>query len=75
VSFSIVLLSMRDEGSEDAVASDSDYRLRSSGKIDSFVSWSYEGSPPRCILGLHPGNVLPDILEGENPAVAQTLGN
>ena len=26
--------------------------------------------PPHCILGLHPGNVLPDIPVGENPAVA-----
>jgi len=31
--------------------------------------------PPRCILSLHPGNVLPDIPVGENPAVAQTFGN
>ena len=32
-------------------------------------------SPPRCVLGLHPGNVLPDIPVGENPSVAQTFGN
>ena len=31
--------------------------------------------PPRCILGLHPGNVLQDIPVGENSAVAQTFGN
>ena len=31
--------------------------------------------PPRCILGLHPGNVLQDIPVGENPAIAQTFGN
>jgi len=31
--------------------------------------------PPRCILGLHPGNVLQDIPVGENPAMAQTFGN
>ena len=31
--------------------------------------------PPRCIMGLHPGNVLQDIPVGENPAVAQTFGN
>jgi len=31
--------------------------------------------PPRCILGLHPGNVLLDIPVGGNPAVAQTFGN
>ena len=31
--------------------------------------------PPRCVLGLHPRNVLPDIPVGENPAVAQTFGN
>ena len=31
--------------------------------------------PPRCILGLHPGNVLPDIPVGENPAVAQIFRN
>jgi len=31
--------------------------------------------PPRCILGLYPGNVLPDIPVGENPAVAQTFGH
>jgi len=30
---------------------------------------------PRCILGLHPGNVLQDIPVGENPAMAQTFGN
>ena len=30
--------------------------------------------PPRCVLGLHPGNVLPDIPMGENPVVAQTFG-
>ena len=26
--------------------------------------------PSRCILGLHPGNVLQDIPVGENPAMA-----
>jgi len=31
--------------------------------------------PPRCILGLHPGNILPDIPVRENPAVAQTFRN
>jgi len=31
--------------------------------------------PPQCILGLHPRNVLQDILVGENPAMAQTFGN
>jgi len=31
--------------------------------------------PPRCILDLHPGNVLPDIPLGENLAIAQTFGN
>ena len=31
--------------------------------------------PPLCTLGLHPGNVLPDIPVGENPVVAQTFGN
>jgi len=30
---------------------------------------------PRCILGLHPGNVLLYIPVGENPAMAQTFGN
>jgi len=34
---------MRDEGSEDAVVSDSNYRLRSRGEIDSFTSWLYKG--------------------------------
>ena len=29
--------------------------------------------PPRCILGLHPGNILPDIPVGENPAVIRPL--
>ena len=65
---------MRDEGSEDEVASDSNYRLRSRGEIDSSFSQLYKGGS-RCILGLHPGNVLPDIPVGENPAVAQTFGN
>ena len=31
--------------------------------------------PPCCILGVHPENVLQDILVGENPAMAQTFGN
>ena len=31
--------------------------------------------PPRCILGLHPRNVLQDIPVGENPAMAQTFSN
>ena len=31
--------------------------------------------PPHCILGLHPGNVLPDIPVGENSVMAQTFGN
>jgi len=31
--------------------------------------------PPRCILGLHPRNVLQDIPVGENPTMAQTFGN
>ena len=31
--------------------------------------------PPRCILGLHTGNVLQDIPVGENPAMAQTFEN
>ena len=31
--------------------------------------------PPRCILGLYPGNILQDIPVGENPAMAQTFGN
>jgi len=38
------------------------------------LGYTREG-PPRCILGLHPGNVLQDILVGENPAVARTFGN
>ena len=35
----------------------------------------YTRAGPRCILGLHTGNVLSDIPVGENPAVAQTFGN
>ena len=31
--------------------------------------------PPRCILGLHPGNVLQNIPVGENSAMAQTFEN
>jgi len=31
--------------------------------------------PPRCILGLHPENVLQDIPVGENLAMAQTFDN
>ena len=31
--------------------------------------------PPRCILGLHPGNVLQDIPVGGNPAMAQNFEN
>jgi len=30
---------------------------------------------PRCIMGLHTGNVSREILVGENPAVAPTFGN
>ena len=39
-------------------------------------SHSYaRAGPPRCILSLHPGNVLQDIPVGENPAMAQTFVN
>jgi len=39
-------------------------------------SYGYtKAGPPRCILGLHPGNVLQDIPVGENPAMAQIFGN
>jgi len=31
--------------------------------------------PPRCILGLHPENILQDIPVGENLAMAQTFDN
>jgi len=31
--------------------------------------------PPHCRLGLHPGNILPDILVGENPVVARIFEN
>ena len=31
--------------------------------------------PPRCILGLHPGNVLQDIPVGKFPAITQIFGN
>ena len=33
-----------------------------------------KASPPRCILGLHPENVLQDIPVGENLAMAETFG-
>jgi len=66
---------MRDEGAEDEVASDSDYRLRSRGKLIAPSPSYTRAGPPRCVLGLHPGNVLPDIPVGENPAVAQTFGS
>ena len=39
-------------------------------------SHSYtRAGPPRCIRRLHPGNILQDILMGENPTMAQTFGN
>ena len=39
------------------------------------TSFGYtRAGPPRYILGLHPGNVLQDILVGKNPVMAQTFG-
>ena len=45
------------------------------GKLITSSPGYTRAGPPRCILCLHPGNVLPDIPVGENPAVAQTFGN
>jgi len=45
------------------------------GKLIASPPGYTRAGPSRCILGLHPGNVLPDIPVGENPAVAQTFGN
>ena len=34
-----------------------------------------KAGPSRCILGIHPGNILQDIPVEVNPAMAQTFGN
>ena len=74
-SFSTVFLPMRDEGSEDAVASDSNYQLRSRGEVDSSVSRLYKGGSSSLRIGSPPRECTSDIPVGENPAVAQTFGN
>jgi len=43
------------------------------GKLIAMSPSYTRAGPPRCILGLHPGNVLQNIPIGENPAMAQTL--
>ena len=45
------------------------------GKLITMSPGYTRAAPPRCILGLYPGNVLQDILVGENPAMAQTFEN
>ena len=45
------------------------------GKLIALSPGYTRAGASRCILGFHPGNVLPDIPVGENPAVAQTFGN
>ena len=66
---------MCDEGSEDAVASDADYWFHSRREVNSSIPDYTRTGHPRCILSLHPGNVLLDIPVGKNPVVAQTFGN
>ena len=45
------------------------------GKFIAISPGYIRAGPPRCILGLHPENVLQDIPVGKNPAMAQTFGN
>ena len=71
--FSFVFLPMRDEGSPWQVSRSTE-SVHIGKLILSSPAYTRAG-PPCCIMGLHPGNVLPDILVGENPAVAQTFGN
>ena len=66
---------MRDEGSEDEVASDWTTDSVHVGKLIAPSPGYTRAGPPHCVLGFHPGNVLPDIPVGENTVVAQTFGN
>ena len=43
------------------------------GKLIAMSLGYTRAGPPRCILGLHLGNVLQDIPVGGNPAMAQLL--
>ena len=45
------------------------------GKLTAASPGYTRAGPPRCILGVHPGNVLLDIPVGENLAMSQTFGN
>jgi len=45
------------------------------GKLVAMSPGYTRAGPPRCILGLHSGNILQDIPVGENPVMAQTFGN
>jgi len=52
-------------------------RTTDSVHVDKLIDASpdYTRAGPRCILGLHPGNVLPTSRWGKNLAMAQTFGN
>ena len=70
-----ILLPACDEAQEDELAGDPDTDSVNVGVLTATSHGYTRVGPPRCILGLHPGNVLQDILVGENPTMAQTFGN
>ena len=55
--FSLVFLPMRDEGSEDAVASESEYRIRSRREIDTSLTQLHKGGTSSLHNGSTSGNV------------------
>ena len=70
-----VFLPMRDEASEDEMTGYPNHLLSPCGSLDSCLSWLFKGRSLRCILGLHPRNVLQDIPVGKNPSMTKTFEN